>query len=139
MAELKFLILLGILLYASIKDLQEHEVSNAVWKLIAMLGLVNRSLYDLPSMLIGAAFVFLPQIISAIVRPKKRMGGADLKISTSYAFLLGAERGLTAYIIGLTLFVMIVPIIRKVQHKDKDTPFPMIPFLTGGVIAACFM
>ena len=62
MAVLKFLILLGILLYASIKDLREHEVPNTVWKLIAVLGLVNISLRDLPSMLLGAALVFSREI-----------------------------------------------------------------------------
>ena len=66
MAVLKFLVLLGILLYASIKDLREHEVPDTVWKLIAVLGLVNISIRDLPSMILGAALVFLPQIIPAV-------------------------------------------------------------------------
>ena len=136
MVVLKFLILLGILLYASIKDLREHEVPNTVWKLIAMLGLVNISLRDLPSMLLGAALVFLPQIIPAVINTDKAMGGADIKISTACAFLLGAGRGLAAFIIGLTLFVVIVPILRKVRHEENGEPFPMVPFLSVGTIAA---
>ena len=136
MAVLKFLILLGILLYASIKDLREHEVPNTVWKLIAVLGLVNISVRDLPSMLIGAALVFLPQIIPAVINTEKAMGGADIKISTACAFLLGAERGLAAFIIGPTLFVVIVPILRKVRHEENGEPFPMLPFLSVGTIAA---
>lgn len=139
MAVLKFLILLGILLYASIKDMREHEVPNTVWKLIAMLGLVNITLHDLPSMLLGAALVFLPQIIPAVINTEKAMGGADIKISTACAFLLGASRGLTAYIIGLTLFVVIVPIIRRVRKMPKNEPFPMVPFLATGTIAAYLM
>ena len=139
MAVLKFLILLGILLYASIKDLREHEVPNTVWKLIVMLGLVNISLRDLPSMLLGAALVFLPQIIPAVINTEKAMGGADIKISTACAFLLGTGRGLAAYIIGLMLFVMIVPIIRKVRHEENGDPFPMVPFLSAGTIAAYLM
>ena len=136
MAVLKFLILLGILLYASIKDLREHEVPDTVWKLIAVLGLVNISLRDLPSMLLGAALVFLPQIIPAVINTEKAMGGADIKISTACAFLLGAGRGLAAFIIGLTLFVVIVPILRKVRHEENGEPFPMVPFLSVGTIAA---
>ena len=136
MAVLKFLILLGILLYASIKDLREHEVPNTVWKLIAVLGLVNISVRDLPSMLLGAALVFLPQIIPAVINSDKAMGGADIKISTACAFLLGAGRGLAAFIIGLTLFVVIVPILRKVRHEENGEPFPMVPFLSVGTIAA---
>ncbi len=136
MAVLKFLILLGILLYASIKDLREHEVPDTVWKLIAVLGLVNISFRDLPSMLLGAALVFLPQIIPAVINTEKAMGGADIKISTACAFLLGTGRGLAAFIIGLTLFVVSVPILRKVRHEENGEPFPMVPFLSVGTIAA---
>lgn len=139
MAVLKFLILLGILLYASIKDMREHEVPNTVWKLITILGLVNISLRDLPSMFLGAALVFLPQIIPAVINTEKAMGGADIKISTACAFLLGAGRGLAAFIIGLTLFVVIVPILRKVRHEENGEPFPMVPFLSVGTIAAYLM
>ena len=128
--------LLGILLYASIKDLREHEVPDTVWKLIAVLGLVNISLRDLPSMFLGAVLVFLPQIIPAVINTEKAMGGADIKISTACAFLLGAGRGLAAFIIGLTLFVIVVPIIRRIRKLPKNEPFPMVPFLSGGTIAA---
>ena len=136
MAVLKFLILLEILLYASIKDWREHEVPNTVWKLVALLGLVNITLHDLPSMLLGAALVFLPQIIPAVINTEKAMGGADIKISTACAFLLGVSRGLAAFIIGLTLFVVIVPIIRRIRKLPKNEPFPMLPFLSVGTIAA---
>ena len=139
MAVLKFLILLGSLLYASIRDLREHEVPNTVWKLIAVLGLVNISVRDLPSMLLGAALVFLPQIIPAVINMEKAMGGADIKISTACAFLLGVKRGLAAFIIGLTLFVIVVPILRKIRHEENGEPFPMMPFLAVGTIAACLI
>lgn len=139
MVVLKFLILLGILLYASIKDLREHEVPDTVWKLIAVLGLVNISLRDLPSMLLGAALVFLPQIIPAVINTEKAMGGADIKISTACAFLLGTGRGLAAFIIGLTLFVIVVPILRKIRNEENGEPFPMVPFLSVGTIAAYLM
>ena len=139
MVVLKFLILLGILLYASIKDMREHEVPDTVWKLIAVLGLVNISLRDLPSMFLGAALVFFPQIIPAVINTEKAMGGADIKISTACAFLLGVGRGLAAFIIGLTLFVVIVPILRKIRHEGNGEPFPMVPFLSVGTIAAYLM
>lgn len=135
MTVLKFLILLGILLYASIKDLREHEVQDTVWKLIAVLGLVNITLFDLLSMILGAVLVFLPQIIPAVINTEKSMGGADIKISTACAFLLGAGRGLAAFTIGLTLFVVGVPIIRRIRKLPKNEPFPMVPFLSVGTIA----
>jgi hypothetical protein len=48
-------------------------------------------------------------------------------------------RGLAAFIIGLTLFVLIVPILRKVRHEENGEPFPMVPFLSVGTIAAYLM
>ena len=74
--------------------------------------------------------------IPAVINTEKAMGGADIKISTACAFLLGAGRGLAAFIIGLTLFVVIVPILRKVRHEENGEPFPMVPFLSVGTITA---
>ena len=136
MAVLKFLILLGILLYASIKDWREHEVPDTVWKLIVMLGLVNISLRDLPSMLLGAALVFLPQIIPAVINTEKAMGGADIKISTALAFLLGVEKGLFALISGLFLAVVITAISNKINRKDSSEPFAVVPYLWIGAVLA---
>jgi len=34
---------------------------------------------------------------------------------------------------------LIVPILRKVRHEENGEPFPMVPFLAAGTIAACLI
>lgn len=132
----KGLILFGILLYASISDIYKREVPDYVWIMIAILALVGFNTSKLPSMLIGAAVVFLPQLIIAMMRPNKAVGGADIKISTAAAFLLGAEKGILALIIGLSIAVIVMLIARKAKKTDKNEPFPLVPFLSVGIMAA---
>ena len=86
-------------------------------------------------MLLGMALVFLPQYLAAIINPEKALGGADIKLSSAAAFLLGAPKGLFALIVGLTLSVITVPIVRAVKKLPKNQPFPLIPFLSVGILA----
>ena len=132
----KGLILFGILLYASISDIYKREVPDCVWIMIAILALVGFNISNFPSMLIGAVVVFLPQLIMAMMRPNKAVGGADIKISTASAFLLGAEKGILALIIGLSIAVIVMLIARKAKKTDKNEPFPLVPFLSVGIMAA---
>ena len=104
--------------------------------MMLILGLVGITAGDLPSMFLGMALVFLPQYLAAIINPAKALGGADIKLSSAAAFLLGAPRGLFALIVGLTLSVITVPIVRKVKKLPKNQPFPLVPFLAVGIIAA---
>ena len=133
---IKLGVLIALLLYASIKDIRSREVPDSVSGMMLILGLVGITAGDLPSMLLGMALVFLPQYLAAIINPEKALGGADIKLSSSAAFLLGAPRGLFALIVGLTLSVITVPIVRKVKKLPKNQPFPLVPFLAVGIIAA---
>ena len=133
---IKFGILLALLIYASIKDIKSREVPDSVSGMMLILGLVGITAGDLPSMLLGMTLVFLPQYIAAIINPAKALGGADIKLSSTAAFLLGAPRGIFALIVGLTLSVITVPIVRKVKKLPKNQPFPLVPFLAVGITAA---
>ena len=128
-----------MLLYASAKDIKTREVPDSVSVMLLILGLVDVSIKEIPQMLLGALLVFLPQFISALINPSKALGGADIKISSSAAFLLGAQRGLFALVVGLTLAVIVMPIIRKIRNLPKDQPFPLIPFLSIGIVAGYFI
>lgn len=132
----KGLILFGILLFASLSDIYKREVPNCVWIMIAILAFVSFDIELLPSMLVGAAVVFLPQLILAMIRPNKAVGGADIKISTAAAFLLGAEKGILALIIGMSVAVVVMLIRQKAKKVSKSEPFPLIPFLSLGIMAA---
>ena len=133
---IKFGVLLALLIYASIKDIKSREVPDSVSGMMLILGLVGITAGDLPSMLLGMTLVFLPQYLAAIINPAKALGGADMKLSSAAAFLLGAPSGLFALIVGLTLSVITVPIVRKVKKLPKNQPFPLVPFLAVGIIAA---
>lgn len=139
LAAIKGLILLCILLYASKSDIDSLEVPDFVWAMLLILSFVDFSSVSIPSRLIGAAAVFLPQFVFAMLFPAKAFGGADMKISAAAAFCLGAGKGILALIIGLSIAVVFIMIARKVMKKDKDEPFPLVPFLSVGIIAAYFM
>ncbi len=139
MTVLKCLVLAGILLYASVQDYRKHEVPDFVSVMVAVLGLVNVQTGELPMMIFGAVLVFLPQLAVCLINPGKAIGGADIKLSTASAFLLGGERGLLALALGLILAVITVPILRNVRKSPPDEPFPLIPFLSVGIFAGYFL
>lgn len=127
------------MLYASVMDIKTREVPDSVSVMLLILGLVDISIKEIPQMLLGMVLVFLPQFISALINPSKALGGADIKISSSAAFLLGVQRGIFALIVGLTLAVIAMPIIRRIRKLPKDQPFPLIPFLSIGMVAGYFI
>ena len=133
---IKLGVLIALLLYASVKDIKSREVPDSISGMMLILGLVGITAGDLRSMLLGMTLVFLPQYLAAIINPAKALGGADIKLSSAAALLLGAPRGLFALIVGLTLSVITVPIVRKVKKLPKNQPFPLIPFLSVGILAA---
>ena len=135
----KGMILALLLLYASLSDLKTRKVSDCVSIMIFILSLVGFEVINLPSMLIGAMIVFIPQFALAIIRPSRACGGADLKISTALAFLLGAEKGIFAFIVGMFLAVIVMAIYNRVNLKDQKEAFPLVPFLSMGAILAYLM
>ena len=136
MTTIKGLLLCGILVYASLSDLEKREVPDYVSVMILILALVNFNTSNLPSMLIGAAMVFVPQMVIAVTRPERSVGGADIKISTAVAFLLGAQSGLFALIVGLTLAVVTMLILSRTDKTRKEKGFPLVPFLAVGSMIA---
>ena len=136
MTVIKGMILCGILMYASLSDIEKREVPDFVSVMILILALVNFNMYDLPSMLIGAAMVFVPQMAIAVTRPQRSIGGADIKISTAFAFLLGAQSGLLALIVGLTLAMVTMLILSRTDKTRKEKGFPLVPFLAVGSMIA---
>ena len=136
---IKTIILLTLLLYASVRDIKTREVPDSIPVMLLILGFVDTDIERFPSMLLGMILIFLPQFVSALINPSKALGGADIKLSSAAAFLLGAQRGLFALIVGLTLAVVIMPIIRKVRKLPKNQPFPLVPFLSVGIIAGYFI
>ena len=136
LTAVKGMILALLLLYASLSDLKTRRVSDCVSVMIFILSLVGFESANLPSMLIGAMIVFIPQFALAIIRPSRACGGADLKISTALAFMLGSRKGVFALIVGMLLAVIVMAIYNKVNAKDQKEAFPLVPFLSVGAMLA---
>ena len=126
--------LLCVLLYASCSDLTNHTVNDHVWITVSALAIVSIPTVGMTSMVIGAMCVFIPQMAMALIPPNKTLGGADIKLSTALAFLLGAWKGIGAYIIGLVIAVIFISIYNKVKHRCKKKPFALVPFLSVGAM-----
>lgn len=135
-AAIQGLILCAILLWASVSDIAKHEVPDFITAAILILAFVGFEPANLPSMLIGAAVVFIPQLLVSVLRPKRAIGGADIKISTALAFLLGAEKGIFALLVGMLLGVIIMLIVRKIRKETNKEPFALVPFLSFGAMLA---
>ena len=123
------ILLTFVLLYASCSDLTDHTMDDFLWVMVAMLGLCSVGTVGLPSMLIGAVMVFVPQLLSALLC-KTPIGGADIKLTTALAFLFGWQKGLAVLIAGMLLAVVSMLIVQKVKKSKKKQPFALIPFLS---------
>ena len=128
------LFLLFVLLYASCSDLTSHTVDDSLWLMVFALSLASVSKIGLGSMLLGAGCVFIPQMAMAILPPHKTLGGADIKLSTALAFLLGGWRGIGAYLVGLVLAVLVMSIYNRCTNRCKKAPFALVPFISIGAM-----
>ena len=123
-----------ILLYAACSDLTSHTVDDSLWVMVGILGLLSVQTVGWASMLTGAVMVFAPQMLFAMLSSGKSLGGADIKLSTAIAFLLGWQKGLIALVLGLLLAVIVMSIAQKNEKKKKKQPFALVPFLAVAAV-----
>lgn len=133
------LFLFFVLLYASMSDLTTHTVDDFVWITVFALAISSIPTIGLTSMLVGGLFVFIPQMALALIPPHKTLGGADIKLSTALAFLLGTWRGIGAYMAGLILAVVIISIYHRNKNCNTKQPFALVPFLSIGAMILFFV
>ena len=136
LTTVKGMILTLLLLYASLSDFKKREVPDCVSVMILILAFVGFEPSNLLSMLAGAAVVFIPQLATTMLTPNRPIGGADIKISSALAFLLGAEKGIFALVVGMLLAVVITAISNKLNDRDQKQAFPLVPFLWIGATLA---
>ena len=136
LTTVKGMILTLQLLYASLSDYKKREVPDCISVMILILAFVGFEPSNLLSMLAGAAVVFIPQLATTMLTPNRPIGGADIKISTALAFLLGAEKGIFALVVGMLLAVVITAISNKLNDRDQKQAFPLVPFLWIGATLA---
>lgn len=131
---LKGMVMALILLYASVQDVNTHEADDFLWAMLVILSLVNFGDVSIGSMVFGAIAVFVPQMAIAMFAKKGGIGGADIKISTAAALSLGFYGGVIGYVIGLAFGVIYQTIRNKVQNRSNQEPFPLLPFLSTGLM-----
>ena len=129
----------GFLTFGSISDIRTHTVPDWVWMGVAGTAVIGMKLSSLPSMLLGAAAVLLIEVPLAVAMKDRAIGGADIKISAAGAFLLGWRKGLAALIVGLTLSILIMPVVRAIRHEKQDTRFALVPFLAAGQLVLYYI
>lgn len=134
---LKGIILLQILLYASVSDIQTHEVKDFISVLIFITGFIGVTLSDVPMMLFSGLAIGGVLLICAMVSGN-RLGGADVKLSAACAFLLGFSKSIAGLVIGLFLAI-ICNIYFSHKNKTKGKAFPLVPYLSIGFMAMYFI
>ena len=134
---IKGIILLQILLYASVSDIQTHEVKDFVSVLIFITGFIGVTLSDIPMMLFSGLAIGVVLLICAMVSGN-RIGGADVKLSAACAFLLGFSKSIAGLVIGLFLAI-ICNIYFSHKNKTKGKAFPLVPYLSIGFMAMYFI
>ena len=137
-AALRGMALCLALLYASAADIRTREVPDCLPVVIAVAALIGRTPDELPLMVLAATVVTIPQLAVAIMRPGS-YGGADIKIMTAGAFLLGLSRGLTAIIVGLLIAITCTLFVRKIKKQTLKASFALVPYLSVGILFAYFI
>jgi prepilin signal peptidase PulO-like enzyme (type II secretory pathway) len=135
----KGLVMALILLYASVQDISTHEADDFLWVMLVILSLVNLGDVSISSMIFGALAVFVPQTAVAMFTKKGGIGGADIKLSTAAGLSLGFYGGAIGYMLGLVFAVVFQTIYNKVKKQPNDEPFPLMPFLSAGLMIGYFI
>ena len=91
------------------------------------------------TMLLAALAVFIPQMAIALFAKKGGIGGADIKLSTAAALSLGFYGGVIGYLVGLVFAIVFQLLYNKIKQKSNQEAFPLLPFLSTGLMIGYFI
>ncbi len=127
-----------LLLYASMSDITTRHIPNHVTISILALSLISAPRIGFTNMMLGGIVTTIIMIGVALLS-NGRGAGADWKISTACAILLGCSRGLIGLVIGELIAVVFTLIYRKRKCKNCKASFALMPFLSIGMMLAFFI
>ncbi len=133
---IKGMILGSILLWASLSDLKNRNVPDFAIALLLILSFVGFEPSELPSMILGAIALFVPQFVVSRLNKDRSIGGADIKISAALGFMMGLQKGLFAIIVGLSAALITMFVVRKIKRELNREPFALVPFISAGAMLA---
>lgn len=127
---IKGTIYLLILLYSSFSDFEKMKCDDHLHTMILITAFIGIELNAIPNMILSGFFIGGIMLIPSLIT-KKPIGGADIKLSTASAFLLGLNKGIIGLLIG-----MVLAVIFNAIKKNRKKGFPMIPYLAVGFMTA---
>ena len=119
-------------------DLTDRNVANHVTISILALSLISVPTVGFTSMLVGGAVSAAIQL-GVTAFSGGGYGGADWKISSACAFLLGWQRGLAGMVLGLLIGVIFTLVYNRIKNRDMREGFALIPFISIGMMAMFFI
>lgn len=134
----KGIVMALILLYASVQDLSTREADDFLWVMLLILAFVGIEAGGARSMVVGGLVILIPQLAIAISSKNVGIGGADIKISTAAAVILGFHGGVIGYMLGLVFAIVFQMIYNRIKKRSNQTPFPLLPFLSTGLMIGYF-
>ena len=120
-----------ILLVSSYADIKTRKCDDWLHIMILLAGFIGLQVTAIPGRIFTALFIGIIMLLPALVGKKRNIGGADIKLSATCAFLLGIGSGTIGLILGLTGAILI--------KKNKAKGFPLLPYLSAAFMAVYFI
>lgn len=135
---IKGIIFALILLYAAVQDISTHQVDDFIWIMICILALVGIETFNFKEMILSGLVLFVPQVAISCMSKNGGIGGADIKISTASAILIGSLGGVMGYMHGIIIAIITRMIYCKTKGYSLSEPFALMPFLSMGLVIGYF-
>lgn len=128
---LQIWLILCILIFASVTDINRREVPSIYQALLLVLIPFNFHIENLWGVLIAVPF-----FVAAIATDK--IGGGDWKLVALLGVLIGIHKAFVTVVTGCIIFIISGLIMEKKKGKD-DMLFPFVPSLTAGYIVTLIL
>ena len=125
-----------ILILASIQDIKKREITDMFWLIIMVMSVLSVWLHQgipVKERVIGAACAALPFLLLTLILPGA-FGGGDIKLLFSCGLFLGARIVMVSSVIAILTAGGYVMLRFIVQSDKKREAFPLVPFLSVGML-----